>query len=52
MTDVEGHVGDPDHLASLRIDDLLVEQIAHHAQHVLVGMIRRELLVLKIDAFQ
>ena len=42
VTDLEGDVVDAHHLAAVHVDDLLVEQIAADAQHVLVGMIRRE----------
>ena len=39
VLDLKCNVGYPDHLAPLPVDDLLVEQIADQAQHVLVGMI-------------
>ena len=35
-----------------RIDDLLIEQVANHAQHVLVGVIRSKLFVPEIDALE
>ncbi len=52
MVDVESDVGDAHHFAALAVDDLLVEQVAHQAQHVLVGVVRRELFVFEEDAFE
>ena len=49
MLDLEGDIGDAHHFAALPVDDLLIEQIADQAQHVLVGMVGRELLVLEVD---
>ena len=43
-------VVDADNFSALRVDDLLIEQVAHHAKHVLVGMVWGEKLVLKVDA--
>src|SRR2546422_941439 len=40
----------PSTIAAMGVDDLLVEQVAHDAKHVLVGMIRREMFVLEKDA--
>ena len=34
--DLQGDVGDPHHFAAVDVDDLLVQQVAHDAQHVLV----------------
>ncbi len=45
----EGDVIDADHLAALGVDDLLIEQVANHAQHVFVGMIRSEALVFEVN---
>src|SRR6185437_5973373 len=46
----EGNVVDPHHFPALRIDNLLIEQIANHAQHVFVGVIGRQAFVFKLDA--
>src|SRR5579872_160677 len=50
LLDLERNVGDANHFASLGVDNLLIEQIAHQPQHVLVGMIRREYLVFEVNA--
>ena len=47
--DLEGHICDADHLAALCVDNLLVEKIPRHAQHVLVVVVGSELFVLKIN---
>ncbi len=52
MADFEGDVGDAHHFAAMRIDDLLVQQVAHKAQHVFIGVVGSELLVLEPDAVQ
>ena len=52
LADFERDIGDPDHLAALRVDDLLVEKIAGDAQHVLVGMVGREVFVAEKDAVE
>ena len=52
VLDLEGDIGDPHHLAALAVDDLLVEQIADHAQHVLVGMIGGELFVAEVNSVE
>ena len=49
---LERDVGDAHHFAALRVDDLLVEQVAHQAQHVLVGVVGREHLVAQVDAVE
>ena len=46
----ERYIVDADDFAALGVDNLLIEQIAHHAQHVLVGVIRSELLVVEMNA--
>ncbi len=50
--DLERHIGNAHHLASERIDDLLIEQVTDDAQHVLVRVIGRELFVPEIDAVE
>src|SRR6185437_11592141 len=40
-----------DYLAALGIDDLLVKQVARHAQHVFIGMVGRQAFVLEMNAF-
>ena len=45
-------VVDPHHLAAVDVDNLLVEQVAPHAQHVFVGVIGEELLVAELDAIK
>ena len=52
VLDVERHVGDPDHLAALGVDNLLIQQVPHHPQHVLVGVVGREVLVFQVDAVE
>src|SRR5260370_24283606 len=52
LLDLESDIGDPDYFAALGVDDLLVEKIADQPQHVLVGMIRGEHLVLEVDSVQ
>ena len=52
LAELKGHVVDADHFAALRVDDLLVQQIAHQAQHVLVGMIGREVFVAQMNAIE
>src|SRR6185437_13275046 len=37
--------------STLRVNDLLIEQIANHSEHVFVGVIRGQALVLQVDAF-
>ena len=49
VLDLERDIGHPHHFAALPVDDLLIEQIADQPQHVLVGMIGRELFVLEVD---
>ena len=48
----ERDVVDANYFSPLGVDDLLVEKIAHHAQHVLVGMIRREIFVAEMNAVE
>ena len=48
--DVHGDVVDAHHLAAVDIDDLLIEQVAADAQHVLVVMVGEELLVAELNA--
>ncbi len=50
LADFKGDIGDAHHLAALRIDDLLIEQIPHHPQHVFVGVVRREDFVAQENA--
>ena len=50
IVDSHGDVGHAHHLAAGHVDDLLVQQVAPDAQHVLVVVIRRELLVVQLDA--
>ncbi len=52
VVNLERYVRHPHYFAAVRVDDLLVEQVAHHSQHVFVGVIGRELLILEIDALQ
>jgi hypothetical protein len=46
---IEGDVVDPDDLAALGVDDLLVEQVAPHPQHPDVVVVGNELLVAEVD---
>ncbi len=46
----KSEIGDPNYLTAVDIDDLLIEQIAGDAQHVLVVMIGNELLFAQRDA--
>lgn len=41
----EGDIVHPDNFAAFGIDDLLIEQVAPHPQHVLVGVVRGKNLV-------
>src|SRR5438477_5847955 len=50
--DLESYIGDSHHLAAKAVDDLLIEQVADQPQHVLVGMIRREHLILEVDSVE
>ena len=50
--DVERDVGDAHHLAAVRVDDLLVEQVAHEPEHVLVVVVRRQLFVVEEEAVE
>jgi hypothetical protein len=50
LPDLEGDVGAPDHFTSLCVDHLLIEKVAHHAQHVFVAVVRGEVLVAQVDA--
>ena len=43
-------IGDAHHFAAVDVDNLLIEQIALDAQHVLVGVIRIKLFVAELDA--
>ena len=47
---LHGDVVDADHLAAVDVDDLLVEEVAVDAQHVLVVVIGNELLVAEMDS--
>jgi len=50
VADFKRDVVDPDHFAPVHIDNLLIEQIAVDAKHVLVGVVRVEALVRKLNA--
>ena len=50
VVDSHGDVGHAHHLPASHVDDLLVQQVAPDAQHVLVVVIRREHLVVQYDA--
>ena len=52
LMDFESDIGYADHLASLGVDDLLVQKVAHHPQHVFVGVIRNQDLVTQVDPFE
>ncbi len=52
MPHFEAHVGDADHFTAVDVDDLLIEQIALQAQHVLVRMIGVEFFVAELDAVE
>ena len=52
VPDLESNVIDPDYFAPVHIDNLLVQQIAADAQHVLVRVVRSELLVCQTDALE
>src|SRR6185436_20036601 len=52
MADVKGDVSDADYFAALGVDDLLIEKIADHTEHVLIRVVRHELLVLQIDSVE
>ena len=47
VLDLERHVGDANHLASQRVDNLLIEQIPDDPQHVLVRVIGGQLFVFE-----
>ena len=47
---VQGDVVDADHLATVDIDNLLVQEVALHTQHVLIGVVRVEALVGELDS--
>ncbi len=49
---LKGDVVDAHHLAPLRVDNLLVEKIADHPEHVFVGVIGRQILVAEVDPFE
>ena len=46
------NVIDPNDFSSLGINDLLIEQVTDHAQHVFVGVIRGQALVLEVNAIR
>jgi hypothetical protein len=48
----KGDVVHADDFAALRIDDLLVEQIAPHPQHVFVGMVGRQPFIAETDSLK
>ena len=50
MVDRHGDIGDAHHFAAGDVDDLLIQQIAADAQHVLVVVVGDELLVAELDA--
>ena len=50
VMDAQGDVVDAHHFAAVDVDDLLVEQVARDAQHVLVVVVGDELLVVERDA--
>src|SRR5206468_1388400 len=53
LHDPHGDVVDADHLAPGDVDDLLIQQVAPDAQHILVVVIRDEQFVAQVDsAFQ
>ena len=52
VADLERNVIDTDDFAPVHVDDLLIQQIALDAQHVLVGMIGREVLVGEVNAVE
>jgi len=49
---LERDVVDPDDLAALRVDDLLVEQVPRHPQRPHVVVVGHELLVAEADAVE
>jgi hypothetical protein len=50
VVDAHGDVGDAHHFAAGDVDDLLVQQVAADAQHVLVVVVGEQLLVAELDA--
>ena len=52
LTDFKRDVVDANHFAALCVDNLLVEQIADQAQHVLVGVVRGQVLVAQVNAVE
>src|SRR5579864_1275866 len=52
LLDLESDICDADNFTAFGVDNLLVEKIADQPQHVLVGMVRREQLVLQVDSVQ
>ena len=52
IADFECDVVDADHFAAVHVDNLLVEQVPANAQHVFVGMVRREDLLAEADAVE
>ena len=52
LADFKRDIGDADHFAALRVDNLLIQKIAGGAQHVLVGMVGREVFVAEKNAVE
>ena len=49
LDQVEGDIVDTDHFVARGVDDLLILQVAHQTQHVLIRMIGRENFVTQIN---
>ena len=52
LAPLKRHVVDANHLAPLRIDNLLIQKIARKPQHVFVRMVRREIFIAQMDAIE
>ena len=51
MDQFKSDIGDADDLTAVYVDNLLVEQVALNTQHVFIGMIRDQLFVGEMEAF-
>ena len=52
LVEIERHVRNAHDLPPIDINDLLVEQVASDAKHVLIAMVRGQLFIAKPEPFQ
>src|ERR1700674_394853 len=52
VADFECDISNPDHFPAVNIDDLLVQQIPAHPQHVLVGVIGCKVFLAQPDSIE